>query len=351
MVVSLLEGDEQEMKNAGTERSVLVSAVIPTRGRPELVTRAVMSALRQDLDSVEVIVVIDGEGAATRRALEDIADARLMVIDLPASVGGAEARNVGVRTARGKWVAFLDDDDEWLPQKLSRQVVAARRSAAVWPVVASRLILRTQECEVVRPLRNYCAGRAVSEYLFCRGSLRDGPYAMQTSTLMAPRELLTAVPFRSGLPRHQDWDWVLRAERACGVQFVVLQEPLVVYRAEDGRASVGRAQDWTVSLQWGREMRRHFSRKAYAWFVAAECMSRAVKSRAGLAVYAQIAREFVVEGRPTMGSCAMLAAFLALPQGLRKHGHRVIRRWRRQERRKSHLAAHSDAGATVGVEC
>jgi glycosyltransferase involved in cell wall biosynthesis len=322
----------QSRENRETERAVLVSVVIPTRGRPELVVEAVASALAQDFNSFEVIVVVDGEDGASCAALEAVEDARLRVIDLAVSVGGAEARNVGVRAARGEWIAFLDDDDEWLAHKLSRQIVAARRSRAAWPVVASRLVVRTPEYEMVRPLREYRAGRPVSEYLFCRGSLRDGPYAMQTSTLMAPRELMAAVPFRSGLQRHQDWDWVLRAERALGVEFAVVDEPLVVYRAEDGRASVGRAQDWAFSLAWGREMRRCFSARAYAWFVAAECASRAVKSRAGAAVYAEIVREFAVEGRPTMGSALMLAGFVGLPRAWLESARRMVRRWRGRER-------------------
>lgn len=335
-------------EHTDTERTVLVSVVIPTRGRPELLMRAVTSALKQDLDSLEVIVVIDGEDAATRTVLEGTGDTRLKVIDLTASVGGAEARNVGVQTARGKWIAFLDDDDEWLPQKLSRQVVAARRSVAVWPVVASRLILRTPEFEVVRPLRDFRARRTVSEYLFCRESLRDGPYAMQTSTLMVPRDLMAAVPFRRRLARHQDWDWVLRAERAFGVEFVVLDEPLVVYRAEDGRASVGRAQDLAFSLQWGREMRQCFSAKAYSWFLAAECMSRAVKSRAGSRAYAEIAREFVVNGRPTVGSALMLAGFMGLPAAWRESIRKLMRRWRRGYR-TSLPARSNEVRVTLGA--
>ena len=329
---------------------VFVSVVIPTRRRPELLMRAVASALQQDVESLEVIVVIDGEDAATRAALATVMDVRIKVIELAVSVGGAEARNVGVQAAHGRWVAFLDDDDEWLPHKLSRQIVVARRSAAAWPVVGSRLIVRTPDSEVVRPLREYSARRPASEYLFCRSSLRDGPYALQTSTLMAPRELMMAVPFRSGLPRHQDWDWVLRAERTFGVEFVVLAEPLVVYRAEDRRSSVGRTQDWAFSLQWGREMRRSFSAKAYAWFLASECMTRAVKSGAGWAVYLEIAKEFVLKGRPTVGSAFMLVGFVGLPHRWRERAHRAVRRWRQQERGGLLPASRGEVQATLGVE-
>lgn len=294
-------------------RRAEISVVIPTRKRPHFVTHAVASALDQDFADIEVLVVIDGDDPATRDALSAISDPRLRIVDLAVNVGGAEARNIGIREARGRWVAFLDDDDEWLPHKLSRQIVTARRSAAAWPVLSSRVLVRTPLSEMLRPLRSYNPRRSISEFLFCRGSFGDSPCAMQTSTLMARREMLLRVPFREGLKRHHDWDWLLRAQRVLGVEFSMIDEPLVVYRAEDDRDSIGRSLDWQFSLEWGHEMRSFMSPKAYSWFLASECASRAAKSRAGLPVYAEIARRFFFHGRPSLKSTAALAAFLALP--------------------------------------
>jgi glycosyltransferase involved in cell wall biosynthesis len=92
----------------------IVSAVIPTRGRPELLRRAVRSALAQTLREIEVVVVIDGEDSVTRLAMKEWAqqDARVHVVALDVSVGGSDARNRGVDAASGEWIAFLDDDDE-----------------------------------------------------------------------------------------------------------------------------------------------------------------------------------------------------------------------------------------------
>jgi glycosyltransferase involved in cell wall biosynthesis len=307
---------------------VHVSVVIPTRNRPELVANAVASVLEQDFKNLEVIVVIDGEDPQTREALDIFCDARLHVISLTVNIGGAEARNVGVRAAYGEWVAFLDDDDEWLVHKLSRQMEAVRKATALWPVISSRMMVKTTECEFIRPLRDYEPEKPLSEFLFCRRSLKDGPYAMQTSTLMMRRELMLTVPFRSGLTRHQDWDWLLRAECVPGVEFVVIDEPLVVYRAEDERMSVSRSHDWKFSLEWGRETRGLFSAKAYSWFIASECASRAVKSRAGLKVYAEIVRRFLLDGCPSLGSALTMCFFLSLPQRWRKSVHKLARKWR-----------------------
>src|SRR5579862_6693807 len=276
--------------------SELVSAVIPTRNRPEFVVNAVLSALRQTHPCMEIIVVIDGEDPATKECLACIHDSRLRVIPRAVNVGGAEARNIGVRAARGKWIAFLDDDDEWHPEKTSLQLAAAHSAESAFPVVSSKVLVRTPSIDFVAPRRSYKARQPVSEHLFCRKDFADGPYAMQTSTLLVPRDLMLLVPFRRGLKRHQDWDWMLRASIHPGISFHVISAPLTVFRVGDNRPSVGRALDWEFSLEWAREMRSHFTPQAYSFFVATECISRAIKSRAGAAVYARLAWEFAARG-------------------------------------------------------
>jgi glycosyltransferase involved in cell wall biosynthesis len=304
---------------------VSVSVVIPTRNRTKLVVKAVASALAQDFSNCEVIVVVDGDMSRTCNALERFADPRLRVIALAESIGGAGARNIGVRAACGEWIAFLDDDDEWLPHKLTRQVAETRQTAA--PVISSRMIVQTGSYEFEGPLRSYCPDKPVSEFLFCRRSFKDGPYAMQTSTLLVRRDLMLTVPFGGGLKRHQDWDWILRAERV-GAAFSVVDEPLVLYRTEDGRESVSRSQDWEFSLEWGSSMRAYFTPRAYSWFLATECASRAAKSKAGFGAYGTIARRFLFDGQPSLRSAAMVAAFLVLSPRLREHVRQLVRRMR-----------------------
>jgi glycosyltransferase involved in cell wall biosynthesis len=103
-----------------------VTVVIPTRDRWPLVRRAVSCALRQVDVRVEVVVVDDGSADRTTKHLRAITDPRLKVLRLPTSQGGARARNAGIAEARGRWVAFLDDDDIWSPHKLRLQLAMAR---------------------------------------------------------------------------------------------------------------------------------------------------------------------------------------------------------------------------------
>src|SRR5208282_582118 len=119
--------------------------------RPQLVTGAVDSVLRQSLRDIEVIVVIDGPDEATQRVLQTIDDPRLRILPLPENVGLGEARRAVTHAARGPWVALLDDDDTWLPQKLAIQLDAARRSRHRQPIVTCRVIACRQRGKVVRP--------------------------------------------------------------------------------------------------------------------------------------------------------------------------------------------------------
>jgi glycosyltransferase involved in cell wall biosynthesis len=233
----------------------LVSAVIPTHGRPGLLACAVRSALHQTWPNMEVIVVVDGPDPATASQLEALADPRLRTVYLPEACGGGAARNAGVRAARGEWIAFLDDDDEWHPEKIGRQMAAVAKNRDWFPIVTCRLIAKSghpasllagmkqsSTASRVLPRRVYETPQPVADYLFCRTGLFDPGGLMQTSTLLAPRDLLLAIPFREGLRLHQDWDWLIRAAAHEGVGIVMVPKPLVTWRVEDGRDSVSRGR-------------------------------------------------------------------------------------------------------------
>lgn len=103
----------------------VVSVVIPTRDRWSLLNRALGTALAQVGVDLEVIVVDDGSSDGTPSRLRAAAHPRVRLVARPQSMGVAEARNLAIGMARGEWLAFLDDDDVWAPDKLRRQLDAA----------------------------------------------------------------------------------------------------------------------------------------------------------------------------------------------------------------------------------
>jgi glycosyltransferase involved in cell wall biosynthesis len=296
----------------------LVSAVIPTRNRPELLVCAVRSALRQTWRYLEVIVVIDGPDPATESALAAIGDTRVRSLVMDEPCGGSMARNAGARAARGEWIAFLDDDDEWLPDKIERQMAAVRATSIWFPVITCRLIAQSPAASRVLPQRIYDGSQPVGDYLFCRRRLADPGGLMQTSTLLAPRDLLVAVPFREGLRMHQDWDWIIRVASYQGVGVIMLPKPLTIWRVEDQRPSVGRLPSWEFSLAWIREIRLFVSPRAFSSFVAVQCVWRARKSHAGPTARLRILFAFLIEGRPGWRSAAHFFAFGLVPAWLRR---------------------------------
>jgi glycosyltransferase involved in cell wall biosynthesis len=321
----------------GAGRNASVTAIIPTFHRPQLVRRAILSALNQTYRQLEVILVIDGRDDQTRELVAAMREPRLRVVTLSSSMGAAQARNIGVSLATSGWVAFLDDDDEWLPRKISMQMTAARASSAIYPVISSRTIVRTPAFDWISPEQPYTPGEPMSEYLFCRRHFVDGARYMQTSTLLTRRALMLDLPFQKHLKRHQDWDWLLRAAAHAGVDFQMLHEPLAIFHVDQGRTSVGRALDWEFSRAWAREMRPAFTPRAYSFFLATECISRAVKTNAGGVIYARLIWEFFARGQPTARSLLSLVGFLCLTERLRG--------WMRQSIR--HLRSRSRTGQAV----
>lgn len=247
--------------------SPIVTAVIPTRNRADLVTRAIRSALAQSYVGVEVVVVVDGRDDRTVASVTQINDERLRCVVIGESVGGAEARNIGVRNARGEWIAFLDDDDEWMPDKIEKQLKAAGElSAPETQIVCSQVIARTTEGDMLLPEK--APAKPYSEYLLVRSRLTFGEGLMQTSTLMAKREHLLRIPFTKGLRKHQDWDWLLRCAEEQEMEVVFVPEPLAIWYVDDARARVSQENAWQISLEWIRSLRTSVTKKAYASFLA-----------------------------------------------------------------------------------
>ncbi|MEV6849065.1 glycosyltransferase family 2 protein [Actinoplanes sp. NPDC051411] len=273
-----------------------VSVVIPTCNRPDLATRAVTSALGQTHADLEVVVVIDGPDPATEEALAAIPDARLRVLPLPERGKAPNARNQGARAATGRWTAFLDDDDEWLPAKLDVQLKLAATAKRPSPVVATRLISRTPRSDTVMPRRLPAPGEPLSEYFTVRKGLFYGDGFIQTSTIMAPTELVRRVPFTVGLRRQQELDWALRATAQDDVELLYADEPLVLWHQDEDRERISLENPWAEQLDWLRANRTLFTPRAYSAFTMSVLSSMAAPTRSRQ-VFAELLRE-ARTGRP-----------------------------------------------------
>lgn len=257
----------------------LVTVVIPTRNKPRLVVRAVNSALQQTLDAIEVVVVVDGPDEATVQALDAIKDPRLLVKPLSHNLGPAEARNAGVEAARGRWIALLDHDDEWFPNKLDIQLCTAQQSALQHPIISCRFIKRSETIDVMLPRRLPAPGEPMSEYLFRRTRLFGGEGLVQTSTIFTTKQLLRKVPFRAESQRHDDLDWLLRASMRdeTAVLFVANPEPLAIWHREEKLQTISSNKDWRFSFSWIQQNRHLVTSRAYVSFLLTWVSANAIE--------------------------------------------------------------------------
>ncbi|HMH50513.1 MAG TPA: glycosyltransferase family 2 protein [Candidatus Acidoferrum sp.] len=209
----------------------VVSIVIPTRNRAALLRRALESVVGQTYRPLEVIVVDDASTDATGETVKAFAaahpDLQLRYVRHEARQGGARARNVGIARATADFVAFLDDDDEWLPDKTSRQVSFLQSHAR--HVAVSCLFVR-QGAHTAR--RAKIGGRRSSTPAeVTLDELQWGNVCGSFSFAMARRSALR----RSGgitddLASCQDWDFWLRMSEVGPIH--VLQHHLATYHDE-----------------------------------------------------------------------------------------------------------------------
>lgn len=178
-----------------------VSVVLPTRDRPGLLDRAIRSVLSQDA-ALELLVVDDG----SERSAADVIRERLGVderirFERLDGVGAAAARNHAIQCARADVIAFIDDDDEWLPGRLRRQLAALEADPGIGVVHAPFYEVDDGEALLY--------GRLEGEPDDIRGLLLRGN-VIGHSTVAVRRSALREVGgFDERLPRLQDWDlWI-----------------------------------------------------------------------------------------------------------------------------------------------
>jgi glycosyltransferase involved in cell wall biosynthesis len=198
-----------------------VSVVVPTRDRPELLRRAVTAILGQTYRGPVECVVVHDQSDPELAWPPPPPGRRLVVVGNQRTPGLAGARNSGVLAATGELVAFCDDDDEWRPQKLARQVprLIGTPSAAV---STTGIVVRHQD----RATTRLAPTLLVSHRQLLRSRLTE----LHPSTVLARRRhLLDDI----GLVDEQipgsyaeDYDWLLRASRLAPV--LAVPEPLVV---------------------------------------------------------------------------------------------------------------------------
>jgi glycosyltransferase involved in cell wall biosynthesis len=290
----------------------LVSIVIPTLRRPQLLLRALESAFRQTYHPIEVIVAVDPHDKETLDALHIVEDPRLRVVVTATSVSAAGARNEAASYARGEWIAFLDDDDEWLPCKLEKQMTLAAGREAVLVTCLSKVV--TEISTAILPEIVYVNSAPVDEYLFDRRSPFGGLSLLQTSSFLLSRALFEKITFNAN-SEHDDWEFVIRLSKQLGASIETVSEVLVTLNHPGG--GTGGDGTWRARLTWIDRMRPLITRRAYSAFCLGPAAALAAKNRSGEGFVVLFHRAFKY-GSPRLWQLVNFILYWALPSTSRQ---------------------------------
>ncbi|WHO41171.1 glycosyltransferase family 2 protein [Sphingobium sp. AP49] len=236
----------------------LFSVIIPTYQRRDKVVEAVLSALDQSIALIEVIVVVDGSTDGTEQALAAIPDPRLQVIVQP-NRGASAARNTGIDHAHGRYIAFLDCDDRFLPHHLADLLPLLQQGEAV-VAYGQVLVDRGQGRNFLKPPRAIASGEAIDRYLMCdRGFI-------QTSSLALSRTLADQVRYREDVRFGDDTDFAVRLALAGG-QFRMTAQPGTIWADRDAEHRLSHVRGSVGSLGWLRDLRPHISPRAFSAYM------------------------------------------------------------------------------------
>jgi len=200
----------------------LISVVLPTYNRPDNLRNAVESVDKQTYENIELIIVDDHSPTSATDSLSPLtfSDLSINIIRHSENKGANEARNTGIRESTGEYIAFLDDDDDWDPSKIEKQVKVFREAGPEVGVVytGSEYVYDDYERTVIFSLDGN-----VTEQILRGGSIGE------FTTVMVRRDVIRAAGLPdTDFPSWQDRDWLLRL--SCHCEFETVPEALTTRR-------------------------------------------------------------------------------------------------------------------------
>lgn len=235
----------------------VVSVIIPTYGRPDRLGTAIRSALQQSYPHMEIVVVDDNvpdspEHRATEELVaRDFSDPTVRYVKTPENRGGAGARNFGVAVSTGDYLAFLDDDDRWLPEKIGVQIGVFDQGKESLGLVYTGLRVEDGEGNLMK-------NRPATASGWIRDQLALNNVVGTTSSAMVPRRVFEEVGgFDPNFPARQDLDLWFRIAGLYQI-FGVDQVLTVNVRHQGERITLNPRRKLRARLMFYRKYRSYF---------------------------------------------------------------------------------------------
>jgi glycosyltransferase involved in cell wall biosynthesis len=220
------------VKDMSIENKPKVSVILPTYNRAHLIDRAIRSVLSQTYQDFELIVIDDGSTDKTEEVVKSFNDSRIRYFQQNVNKGPAAARNIGIKAANGEYIAFQDSDDEWLPEKLEKQVEIIKNVPHDVGVIYSD-ILRIYEDQTIGYWRSPTViyGKIINQ--------KSLDYQVMNLTILSTlirKECFDHIGiFNEKFPQLEDLDLLIRILK--NYHFIHIKEPLAKYYAMEGISS------------------------------------------------------------------------------------------------------------------
>ncbi|MBE9525795.1 MAG: glycosyltransferase family 2 protein [Proteobacteria bacterium] len=257
----------------GQMEQVLISVIMPSYNAEKFIVRTIESVLSQGYINWELLVIDDCSNDNTRNLVNNIAqtDSRIRLVVLDKNNGAPAApRNIGVQEAKGRWIAFLDADDIWHPDKLEIQMNEIHKEGAVFCSSAMLDFTDDRLLSFSKP-----GDIQVKNISFCT-QLRK--FRTPTSSVIASRELLLKFPFNEDISykAREDFECWLRIHEKIGNSIKLLY-PLLYYRIVDGQISGAK---WKMTLKTYMVLSKYrlISGKGLGWKVFYYVVTQSVYS-------------------------------------------------------------------------
>lgn len=242
------------------------SVVIPCYNSSKTIAVALESLVKQSFTDFDVVVIDDASDdyAEMQSVAEEYSDRLLIrVIRNSINMNGAYSRNRGIAIAGGEFIAFLDSDDSWMPDRLETAWELIRKISVEKFVIYGQFeLVRNHPTGALLPMRGIRKGELVSDYVFAASQ------QMQTSTFVCPLMVARKIMFDEVLTRHQDSDFMMRAQQS-GVELIFQHRKCATYffTAENfrQRVSSGRINS-EFCTNWLDSKKAYFSSSSIAGY-------------------------------------------------------------------------------------
>jgi len=199
-----------------------ISVIIPTYNRGKLIVQCIDSVLNQSYPVNEIIVIDDNSTDDTIKRLNKFKK-NLIILKTEKQSGAQTARNIGIKATKSDWIAFLDSDDEWLPNKIEKQVSALRKvNYDLWTVVHGDCFTRNIDSDEKNKWQlDHLNGKNVYKQLLSKSNTFF-------PSILTSKKALSKINFLDEkVPSYHEWDTSIRLAKYC--RFIHIQEPLFTY--------------------------------------------------------------------------------------------------------------------------